>query len=120
MKKYYFNDTHCDVEHIVDEQMPDGCVPKTLTLIGTYTMGSGSQSMQINGWSGKVLNETWTYATTVNDCTTVSYTILGTQPDGTKISETAQFADIVQQRNSYDGVFDVPDHCKHGTSVVGK
>ncbi|XP_045165484.2 uncharacterized protein LOC123529281 [Mercenaria mercenaria] len=120
MKTYSFNGTHCHISQIVGEEMLDGCVPKTLAHSGTYHMGSGNQTMHINGWYGKIGNETLTYATTVNDCTWVSFTRFGTLPDGTKITESAQFADVVQYKNSYDHVFDIPSHCNIGDAAVGK
>ncbi|XP_045166145.2 uncharacterized protein LOC123529708 [Mercenaria mercenaria] len=120
MKTYNFNGTHCHIYPIVGEELPDGCVPKTLAHSGTYTMGSGDQTMHINGWYGKVGNETLTYATTVNDCTLVSFTRFGTLPDGTKITESAQFVDVVQYTNSYDSVFNIPNYCNTGGMAVGK
>ena len=53
-----------------------------MTLDATFTLGSTSEGVTVNSWTGVVDNLVTNYLTTVNDCTPVSSSSFGTLPDG--------------------------------------
>ncbi|XP_053376940.1 uncharacterized protein LOC123530177 [Mercenaria mercenaria] len=115
-KRYILNDmgNYCNISMIPPEtEMDSHCVPSTLQWDAMYTYGSGPEALHVNSWEGMYNNFYYSMQTSVNDCTPVSMTRTGMNPDGERIVETVLYVDIVQYRVSDDEsvVFKIPDSC---------
>ncbi|XP_045166662.2 uncharacterized protein LOC123530040 [Mercenaria mercenaria] len=120
MRKYAMtpDSNACHIQPLLGEQT-EPCVPSTLKWAGNYTLGSTSEGVHVNAWSGDYENSHYEMLTTVNDCTPVEMTVFGTMPDGTRVSTQTVFVDVTQYMTS-PGALNIPDMCKTGGAPIGK
>ncbi|XP_053376939.1 uncharacterized protein LOC123528542 [Mercenaria mercenaria] len=124
-KRYVLNDVgnYCNVTMLeAGAEISKTCVPSTLQWAARYTYGSGSEALHVNSWEGMYENFYYSIQTAVNDCTPVSLTRTGMNPDGERIVETVLYVDIVQDRLSgnVSDVFRLPDACMTVGVPIGK
>ncbi|XP_045187566.2 uncharacterized protein LOC123545293 [Mercenaria mercenaria] len=113
------NTGSCSVDEIRPDNVARHCVPSTLRLVGSYTVGSGPEVILVNNWEGIHNNLTQSMQTTY-DCTPISGTAYGITGQGDTISLTFLFNNYTRYRVSSPDAFKLPDVCLKAEPVVGK
>ncbi|XP_045166170.2 uncharacterized protein LOC123529730 isoform X2 [Mercenaria mercenaria] len=107
---YTNNAPTCSVSPLDRDQF-DHCVPDTLRLVATYIIGSENGAVRVNSWEGTSDNFQYTYVTSVDNCTPISFIRYGETADGTRLMENTLFSDVTQYKVSSDDALDIPQAC---------
>ncbi|XP_045164060.2 uncharacterized protein LOC123528427 [Mercenaria mercenaria] len=106
----YSGTPYCNVTQIDPKDMDNGCVPSSLNFTGSFTVGSGSNSVLINSFDGVIGNFHWSMQRTANECAPITYSRFGIEDDGTYMKENGMYLDVVQNVTR-TGAFAIPDSC---------
>ncbi|XP_045164172.2 uncharacterized protein LOC123528486 [Mercenaria mercenaria] len=108
----YAGTKYCEITQTDPKDMMKGCIPSSYNFTGSFTLGSGSNSVQINSFDGIEDNMHWSMQATVHECTPVAYSGYGMKKDGSNVRTSGYFVDFVQNATFSAGTFALPDSCK--------